>query len=372
MRILLVSSAYRPYISGVGEHVYHLGLQLQNLGHDVHILTTTYRSTKEKVEILSATRVGKGILLPFAQGQFTLPIGFHLITQTKHFIATHDFDIVHCHGIFPPDLAYWAALYSQYPVVVTFHTVTPKLPDSVCSSVGRILHKIAGKIRAKIAVSNASRYWAEKFFPGEFQIIPNGVDIKIFHPDVPPVINDSSGPIILFVGRLEKRKGLDVLLYALSDIIKVYPKAKLLVVGSGPLNNYYRKLAGKLDISDAIIFAGPVSNDVLPGYYTSATVFVAPTVGREAMGIVLVEAMACGRPVIASHITGYREIIADGINGILAPPGDSKLLARAVIALLDSESFRMNLAYHARRRAEDFDWEKIARKIEQVYLKSIK
>lgn len=365
MRICLVSSAYRPYISGVGEHVHHLAQQLQNLGHSVHILTTSYTSFPDN-SALPATRLGKGLLLPFARGQFTLPFEFKLPLATRNFFSANKFDIVHCHGIFPPELAYWAALYTKNPLVVTFHTVTPELPNTVCKTVGFFLKKIDHKIKIKIAVTRGSQRWAERFFTGDFRVIPNGVDMERFHPNIPPLLEEKR-PLILFVGRLEKRKGLDTLIMALPEIVKQYPETKLVVVGYGPLQNYYQKLAIRLNLASSVIFTGAIPNDLLAGYYTSATVYVAPTIGNEAMGIVLIEALACGRPVIASDIPGYNEIVTNGVNGILIPRGEHQSLAQAILTVLDSPKLRKELAQAALARAADFDWKKVTRHVEQVY-----
>ncbi len=366
MRICIVSSAYRPHFSGVAEHVHHLGKTLIGFGHEVHILTTNYRTTHQR-EPLPATRIGRGLILPFAHGQFTLPIGINLRPAVKKFFRQFQFDIVHCHGIFPPELAYWAARYAQAPVVVTFHTVNPQLPSFAYTAFRSLLLNLGKKISAKIAVSHACRRWAENFFPGNYHVIPNGIDLQRFRPDIPPEPITDSCPTLLFVGRLEKRKGLKVLLHALPRILKKIPETKLLVVGDGPQKKYYQRLAQSLGILPAVRFVGAISHARLPHYYTAATLYIAPTLGGEAMGIVLLEAMACARPVIATNITGYNEIIANGLNGILLPPGNHDILADSTITLLQSDESRKNLARQARIRAEDFGWNKIGRAVEAIY-----
>ncbi|MGC8797292.1 MAG: glycosyltransferase family 4 protein [candidate division WOR-3 bacterium] len=366
MRICLVSSAYRPYISGVGEHVHYLGTHLQKLGHSVHVLTSTCHTLAEP-EQLPATRLGKGLILPFAKGQFTLPVGLNLPRQVKNFFRTSHYDIVHCHGIFPPELAYWAALYSRAPVVVTFHTVTPKLPDRFCSLFAFFFQKLNCKLASKIAVSYAAKIWAEKFFPGNYAIIPNGVDLNRFHSEAKPLLPPSSYPRLLFVGRLEKRKGLEHLIRALPEVRRKFPGTNLVVIGYGPLKEYFLRLAQELNLQNAVQFIGPVSNTNLAGYYTSSQLLIAPAIGREAMGIVLIEAMACGVPVIASDTSGYNEVIKNGENGILVPPGDIKRLATAIITVLGSEQLRVKLIRNGLTRSKDFGWDKIAVQIEALY-----
>ncbi len=367
MRICLVSSAYRPYISGVGEHVHYLGRELQKLGHTVHILTTTYHGIRDS-ECHPTTRLGKGFIIPFAKGEFTLPIAGNLAVQVREFFSSNHFDIVHCHGIFPPELAYWSARYSPFPVVVTFHVVNPLLPRFIYSAFRALFTKLRNKLRAKIAVSRACQEWAASFFPGKYWVIPNGVDFSIFHPGVKPALPPVQNHRLLFVGRLEKRKGLDYLFQALPAVLASYPGTELVVVGFGPLKKYYQRLVKKLSIGKSVRFVGAVPNQELAGYYTGATIYIAPTTGREAMGIVLIEAMACGLPVIASQITGYDEVIQNGVNGILVPPGKPEKLAEKIILLLGSETIRGKLSEQALIRARDYEWSKIAREVEKVYL----
>jgi len=157
-------------------------------------------------------------------------------------------------------------------------------------------------------------------------------------------------------------------LQALPAVLSSFPDTEVVVVGFGPRKGYYQRLAARLGISSSVQFAGPVANQELARYYNSATLCIAPTIGREAMGIVLIEAMACGLPVIASRITGYDEVIEDGITGILVPPGDEKELGDRIIQLLGSKTLRERIGEQALARARDYDWGRVARAVEQVYL----
>lgn len=366
LRICLVSSAYRPYISGVGEHVHHLGKELQKRGHEVHVLTTSYPAATQ-TETLPATRLGRGLVLPFARGQFTFSFDVDLPGRVKRFFSANSFDLIHCHGIFPPELAYWAAALAKTPVVVTFHTLIPALPKWACATFRSLFPGLQKKVTARIAVSNACRQWAEQFFPGEFRVIYNGVDLERFHPDARQVAPSLDNRSLLFVGRLEKRKGLEVLLRALPEVLKPFPDTRLVVVGFGPLLNHYQRLCRHLGIEKAVQFIGPVPNDQLPGYYTGATVYVAPTLGRESMGIVLIEAMACARPVIASDIPGYNEVITHEHDGLLVQAGEAEALAQTIVRVLSSPELQTKLGQQGLHRARQFAWPNIARQIEEVY-----
>lgn len=375
MRILLVSSSYRPYPSGVSEHIHHLAQELSRLGHQTHILTTNYPqiSTNSYLpsasrEPFSITRLGRALVLPSNRSHFVLPVGYKLPYQVKRFFSNNRFQIVHCHGVFPPELAYWAIKYATFPVVVTFHTVRKQFPTCFRKSFQALFPKIAQKIRAKIAVSQVSRNWSEAWFPGNYHIIPNGVDINIFRPDVPPAaVLSRAQQFILYVGRLDARKGLLVLLSALPAILKFHPKVKLVVVGTGPLVHRARKLCTILNIERSVIFAGQVAPEELPGYYSGCTVFVSPALSGEAMGIVLLEALASGRPIVASAIPGYTEVLTHNETGILVPPNNPDALANAIIQLLDFPELRQRLSQQGLAYVAKFAWPVIAKKVEEVY-----
>ncbi|OYD16301.1 hypothetical protein CH330_03215 [candidate division WOR-3 bacterium JGI_Cruoil_03_51_56] len=372
LRICLVSAAFRPYLSGVSEHVHNLGVQFQKCGHRVHILTTHYPHTARKPDSIPVTRIGRALILPANHSRFTLPIGQNMPCSVKRFFGQHRFDLVHCHGLFPPEIAYWAARYATVPTVVTFHTLGVNLPAIVRKGFKIMFSGLQDRIAGRIAVSRAGRDWAKQWFPGEYHIIPNGVDLELFNPRaaLPGVLEDNR-PSVLFVGRIERRKGLSILLHAMPEIIASVPEVKLVVIGSGPLENKCQDIAISLGIRPRVYFAGRIPKDQLPGYYAGCTVFASPALGGEAMGIVLIEAMAAGKPVVASAIPGYDEVITSNQNGILVPPANPKALAKAIISLLTSDRLREKLSQQSRFSARKFAWPKIARQVESVYKEAL-
>ncbi|UCG43593.1 MAG: glycosyltransferase family 4 protein [candidate division WOR-3 bacterium] len=366
LRICLVSAAYRPYPSGVGEHVHHLGVELASKGHKPHILTTRYSSPCS--EDLKTTRLGRALVLPANRSRFTIPVGSRLAGEVKRFLLEHRFDIVHCHGIFPPEIAFWAARFAPAPVVVTFHTYGLRLPGFVRGGFRLFFPWLPGRISARIAVSRAGREWAEPWFPGQYHIIPNGVDSDAFSPGrrLPEAVSDLV-PYVLFVGRLEKRKGLEVLLRAMPGLLRAGTDVNLAVAGSGPLESRCHSLSRELGIDSRVRFLGRVDAGVLPGLYANCSVFASPALGGEAMGIVLVEAMAAGACVVASRIPGYDEVITHDRDGVMVAPGEPRALTDALVGLLSSPAERARLAKAARRRSADFAWPAIADRIERVY-----
>ncbi len=358
--VCLISSAYHPYPSGVSEHARNLAAALRGRGHRVTVLTTRYPGTTGDEP--GVARLGRALILPANGSRFTLPVGWRLGARVRDFLHRQRFDVVHCHGIFPPELAYWAARHASCPVVVTFHTFGLELPDFIRAGFRSLFRGLVRRVDARIAVSRAGRSWAERWFPGDYDIIPNGVDLTRFRPGPAPPETE-----LLFVGRIEKRKGLAVLLAAMPRLLSTRPGLRLTVVGTGPEEGRCRGLCDRLGIAASVRFAGRVAGDDLPGCYARSTLFLAPALGGEAMGIVLVEAMACGTPVAASRIAGYDEVVEDGTSGLLVPPGAPDAWAEAVGRVLDSPPLRRRLADGALDRARGFAWPAVAERVEKVY-----
>jgi phosphatidylinositol alpha-mannosyltransferase len=370
LRVCLVSAAYRPYPSGVSEHVHHLALELQRLGHTVHVLTTRFSHKDEADPGIPVTRLGRALLIPVNRSYATLPFGFGMPFQVPRFVGRNRFDLIHCHGVFPPEIAYWALVGTRAPAVVTFHTLG-ELPSEPLLRIFRTLFAgLNRRISARIGVSQAGAEFAHRLFPGDYHVIPNGVDLDRFRPDAAvPALMRGNRPTVLYVGRFDKRKGLPVLLQAMPRVIAAVPSVRLIAVGGGLLEDECRRLARDSCIGDRILFPGRATADELPGYYAGCTVFCSPATGGEALGIVLLEAMAAGRPVVASDIEGYNEVVTTELDGLLVPPENPVALSTALTRVLLSSELRAALSSRAQARAREFAWPGIARRVEQVYRK---
>ncbi|MEO0069890.1 MAG: glycosyltransferase family 4 protein [candidate division WOR-3 bacterium] len=371
LRICLVSAAYRPYPSGVSEHIYNLAVALKNLGQDVTILTTNFpnyshlkTSFDEPVPVF---RFGRAVLVPLNRSYATLPVGWNLPNQVAGFLSRNRFNIVHCHGLFWPEISYWAIHYSNAVNLVTFLTAGFKIHTSY-SGLFRLLfrHQIK-KIHGRIAISNRAKAAIEHYLPGEYRIIPSGIDLTRFSPLIDRR-KPSGSPTILFVGRLDKRKGVTVLIRAMPLILKFLPEARLIVVGKGPMDKACQILVQRLGIAKAVDFVGAVSQSDLPNYYHNADVFCSPALGGETQGVVLLEAMACGVPVVASRIPGYDETVQDGINGLLCPPNDIKSLSQLIVQVLINDKLRCELINNALERVKLYAWPLVAEKTLNYYL----
>jgi len=226
------------------------------------------------------------------------------------------------------------------------------------------------KLDGKIAVSKPAMEFARGHFPGYYNIIPNGVDLDHFSPDVSPIDEFCDGKLnILFVGRLEKRKGLNYLLEAFEQVKQEISDSRLIIVGPGTrLRRKYEKQVRRSGLKD-VVFVGFVSYDELPRYYKTADVFCAPATGRESFGIILLEAMAAGKPIVASNIEGYASVVTHGVDGLLVPPEDKESLAQALISLLTDQSLRQEMGAKGRAKALEYSWEHVARNVLDYYVR---
>lgn len=367
MKIGIVSDAYYPHLSGTAEHIFHTSVELEKLGHEVKIITARYPGGSTPFDN-NVIRLGKVVLVPVHGTRVTLTTGGDLPWQLRRTLDREEFDVVHIHGPLGPVLPLLCLILSKTVNVGTFHT---QFDRSLAYSVSRaLLNRWFRKLHGKIAVSKAARNSFSRHFPGDYRIIPNGVDVERFNPDKPKLEKLSHGrPTILYVGRLDPRKGLEHLLKAFPLILKDHPSARLIVVGGGRSPSYYRPyMDAKVDRH--ISFEGMVPPELIPSYYASCDVYCSPATGKESFGIVLLEAMASGIPVVASDIEGYRQVITDGRDGVLVEPGNPQAFAVAISNLLSHPEVRARLKQNGRATALQFSWERVTKLIEDYYIET--
>lgn len=364
-KVLFVSDVYYPYPGGISEHVHQLSKTLRNLGWETYILTTNFKEKLEFDEPPWVFRVGFPIKIP-ANGSIA-PVAFspRLNFYVKNIIRNGNYDIVHIHGQVAPILPLLSLKFSNSINVITFHAAYKR--NILAQTFKPYIKGYFSMLHGFIAVSPAAIEPIIKYF-GEidYRIIPNGVDIDRFKPTNKPLKHLEGYKNILFVGRPEPRKGLKFIIEAMPMILSKVPDARLVIVGSGPLLRYYKSLVPD-EIKDRVLFEGSVDSKILPRYYASASVFVSPATRSESFGMVLLEAMASGVPVVASNNEGYRYVIKDGENGLLCEPENAIDLANKVIKVLTNESLRHRLIEGGLDTAKRFSWENIARQVEDYY-----
>ncbi|MDO8568069.1 MAG: glycosyltransferase family 4 protein, partial [Dehalococcoidales bacterium] len=338
-------------------------------GHDVRVIAPASSAIPDFGDRFIP--VGRPRSLPVSGSIARITISPWLSSQVNAILARERFDIIHLHEPLMPMLCTTVLRLANAPTVGTFHAAGAKPWYDLFTPVGKFfLQKWFNKLNGRIAVSRPAMMYANKYFPAEYTIIPNGVDPRHFCPEVAPMPEFNCDKInILFVGRLEKRKGLDYLLDAYRQVKQVAPESRLIVAGPGTrLHRRYEKQIRRDGIKD-VVFTGHVDYNDLPRYYKSADIFCSPAVGRESFGIVLLEAMAVGRPIVASNIDGYASVMTDGAEGILTPPRDTQKLAGAILSLMKNETLRREMGARGRLKALEYDWESVTQRVLDCYNK---
>jgi phosphatidylinositol alpha-mannosyltransferase len=364
MKIALVSPYDYPYPGGVTEHIHHLEKEFVRRGHVVKIIAPSSTSKHELSD--NIYRIG-GIVPVSVSGsiaRITLSPGSY--RWVKQILSRERFDVVHLHEPLMPVLCLVALRHSKSVNIGTFHAY--REGNFAYLAGKQVLKRFIGRLHGRIAVSPPAREMVSRYFPGDYEIIPNGIDAEYFgSAEITPLPQFSDGKLnVLFVGRMEKRKGLRYLLRAWGAISRQYPETRLIVIGEGDLRTECERYVAENRLPN-VVFAGFVTNAELPRYYRTAHIFCAPSTGFESQGIVLLEAMAAGRPIVASGIAGYASVITDGVQGWLVPPGDSTSLGVAIGSLLGNEALRDRMGQAGMRTARTYAWDNVASRVLAYY-----
>jgi phosphatidylinositol alpha-mannosyltransferase len=366
VKIGLVSPYDYSFPSGVVNHIAYLAHNFIQSGHEVKIIAPCLKRGTRYFEE-EVTPVGRPLPVPYAGSIARVPVSPWLPAQIGEILAKEEFDILHLHEPFAPMVCLSALLKSNSINVGTFHACHTKPRTYWLGKL--IFRRWLSKLHGKIAVSKPALEYVNRHLPGDYHIIPNGIDTEHFRFDGPVRKEFTDGKLnILFVGRLERRKGLGYLLNACAEIKRNFTNFRLIVVGPGTvLRLRYEKLIEEMSLTNHVVFTGFVPSTELPSYYRSADIFCAPATGGESFGIVLLEAMACGKPVIATSIQGYASVLADGDEGLLVPPKDDEALAQALLSLLHDKSLRLQMGDKGKIKAEKYSWPNVAQQVMDYY-----
>jgi phosphatidylinositol alpha-mannosyltransferase len=368
MNIALVSPYDFPFPGGVTQHIYYLDKHFRDLGHQVKIIAPCAGEEPEQLADNVVVTTTKVISIPFSGSKARIPYSPAVNWRVKRALHAEDFDIVHAHEPMTLPVPIMALTHSRAINVGTFHAYRDS--HLIYKYGRRVFQPFFDKLDGKIAVSEAAKDTVARYFGGEFVIIPNGIDVNRFAGEhVHPLEQYTDGRLnILFVGRLDPRKGFRYLLRAFPLIKEEVPQARLIVVGA------YRKkeMSGFLhDVREhhltGVRFVGQVSDEELPRYYRSCHVFCAPSTGFESFGIVLLEAMAAGKPTVASNITGYRDLLENGREGLLAEPKNERSLAEAIIRILKDPAMQQRMGAEGRVKASQYSWRQVALRVLDYY-----
>jgi phosphatidylinositol alpha-mannosyltransferase len=362
VKIGLVCPYIYPENGGVAQHVRHLYENLRLRGHDVRIITASHGPQRaSEGDIL---RIGVGFSVPLNGSMGTLTFSPRYLGQVRELLERERFDVLHLHEPFVPFLSLFLLRESNSVNIATFHAYAGFSPSYELGS--RVMKAHAARLHGRIAVSAAARHFIDRFFPGDYKVIPNGVDVPRFAGAVPLARWQDGTPNVLFVGRHEPRKGLLDLLKAHRILRKTGYEERLLVVGSGPQEREARRYVATRGLK-AVEFLGRVSDAEKAQLFRTADIYASPATGGESFGIVLLEAMAAGAPIVASDIHGYKGVVRRGREGLLVPPHEPKELAMAIARLLDDPELRAEMSAAGRARAEEFSWPRVTGKVEDYY-----
>lgn len=294
-------------------------------------------------------------LAPFPAGGVVAP---------RRLVREGEFDVIHVHEPIVPLVGWNATLGARDPVVGTFHTYSTKpLPNYIANTLGA--RRVFNRLSARIAVSEAAAWTGRRWFGGEYTIIPNGVDVEAAPGGAKAPGSDLE---ILFVGRPEARKGLPILLTAFGALVEHVP-CRLTVIGA-EREDVLRYVADP-DLLRWIDIRGRVSGERLWAELHKADVLCAPSLSGESFGMVLTEAFAAGTPVIASAIAGYSDVVSDGVDGLLVPPGDPQRLAEELQRIHYEPERLQEMGEAARRSAQRYAWPRVADQVTEVYERAV-
>ncbi|MFJ9619374.1 glycosyltransferase family 4 protein [Streptomyces noursei] len=344
---------------GVQFHIRDLAEHLIRLGHEVSVLAPADDETPLPPYVVPA---GRAVPVPYNGSVARLNFGFLSAARVRRWLQNGAFDVIHIHEPASPSLGLLACWAAQGPIVATFHTSNPRSRAMIAAY--PILQPALEKISARIAVSEYARRTLVEHLGGDAVVIPNGVDVDFFARAEPRP--EWQGRTIGFIGRIdEPRKGLPVLMKALPAILAAVPDARLLVAGRGDQDEAVAGLPAEL--RSRVEFLGMVSDEDKARLLRSVDVYVAPNTGGESFGIILVEAMSAGAPVLASDLDAFAQVLDQGEAGELFANEDAEALAAAAVRLLHAPDRLAELRERGTKHVRRFDWTTVGADILAVY-----
>lgn len=368
MRIAQVSPYDFAHSGGVQRHIATLSRELQARGHEVSILAPCTRD-EPAVEIgdVDLRTFGRSVPVPTAGSIARISFSVWHEWRLKSMLESEKFDIVHIHEPLMPMFALTASRFSPSTTIGTFHAYNEGRGHGYMFW-KPVLNRGAIRLNGRIAVSEPAKQFANRYFKGDYRVIPNGLDVERFSTPAPrPSILKEDAMNLLFVGRVnEPRKGLRYALGAYSLLKWQYPNLRLIVAGAGVPDRESYRIMGERSLDD-VVFVGPVSEEELPGYYQNADIFIAPNTGKESFGFIIIEAMSASTPIVASNIPGFASVMTDGKEGLMFAPKDEASIADAIKRMIENPALRAQLAIDGRATVDQYKWARVADSVLSYY-----
>jgi phosphatidyl-myo-inositol alpha-mannosyltransferase len=359
MRIAIVAPYDLSRPGGINNQIRGQAQALRRLGHDVRV----YGPASAPLDDGEGS-LGRTVAVTFGGTESGLGLDPRAIVRVGRMLG-RGVDLLHVHEPFTP-LAPWIALVrADVPVVGTFH-VHREDGHRWYRAMAWALQPLSRRLAAGIAVSPSALRTVAPHFPRTYDIVPNGIDVERFRTPRPrPPGFEPGAAHVLYVGRLEPRKGVEVLVRAMAEVQRRQPQARLTIAGDGPDRGRLADIARQAGVH--VRFAGAVTDDALPAYFQAADVVCSPALGGESFGIVLLEAMASGCAVVASRIEGYEALVGARACARLVPPGAPMPLADAICDILADAALRRRLGEAGAAAAREYDWPAVASRLTAIY-----
>ncbi|WP_369133314.1 glycosyltransferase family 4 protein [Modestobacter sp. I12A-02662] len=364
MRIGLVCPYQWDVPGGVQYHVRDLAETLRGMGHHVEVFTPAEH--EEALPTEHVTWAGRAVPIPYNGSMASVQFGLVSAARARRWLREGAFDVVHVHEPASPSVSLLVCMIAKGPIVATFHAAT--IRSRWLAAVGPWVRPWLERIGGRIAVSDFARRVQVEHLGGDAVVIPNGVHVDAFAdgPSLPGHRRGEGPPIIGFIGRYdEPRKGLPVLLEAMREVVREHPDAQLWVAGRGDPDEFAELVTD--DLRDRVTLLGALSEADKAAFLRSVDVYCAPNLLGESFGVILLEAMAAGAPVVASDLDAFARVLQDGAAGTLVRRGDPAVLARSLSELLAAPALRAQFAAAGRRAVAAYDWSVVARRILTVY-----
>ena len=365
LKVALVCPYDVAFPGGVSAHIQNLSANLEKNGVDTSIIAPASPGYDDSIPNL--IKMGSSITVPTGGSLARISLSVWLAQHVRNLVKQGEYDVVHLHEPFAGalTLSLLSKSLENGPITIgTFHSFEGSnlykiVPDWLLQKYFRTLH-------GRIAVSEPAKAYVQKYLPSEYKVIPNGIDANEVH-SVRPYKQLIDGKVnILFLGRLEKRKGLRYLLSSFCDLKWKFPHIRLIIVGTGDMDSESQRILGERNPDD-VLHVGSVSHEEKLRYLKTADIFCSPATGQESFGIVLLEAMSAGLPIVASQIDGYESLLGEE-EAFLFRPGDITDLSAKLAILISDKQMRHQMGSHGRKKSELFDWPVVAERILNYYL----
>lgn len=366
LKVGIVSEYYYPHLGGLSGDVHFAAVEFAKMGYDVKLITShvaephNKRFSEHGFEII---RLGRSIPVIANGSMAKVTVGWRLGKQVREMIKSQKFDVIHIHCQLTPVLPLLVQRYADCPIVAHLHTLMRTKPffyNVFSKSLSRFMNDFEGCVAVSEVCAKPFREW----FGCEFKVIPNGIPMEEFQQGLKKIPKfDDEKTNLFFIGRLEPRNGLAVLIDAFRIIHRAEPKTRLIIAGAGPMKSFFEDSIED-DIKNDVHFIGPILEEK-PHYFATADINICPTTRVASLGVTFLESLASGKPTVASDIPAFNETAEKDKECLMAHPDRPEEFASQVLKLIQDPALGAMIARRAAVKMEKFyDWSVIIKRVD--------